>query len=84
MCKLNTYHLWTVVIFEQRLNFLEITNNVLTLAVNIINLTKQYLFQSCLYLNRCGFRDLPQDDNAPLVIGTHFLTLLIHLYHRRC
>lgn len=83
MCKLDTYHLWTVVIFKQWLNFLEMKNNGLTLEVNVIKLTKQYLFPSFLYLNGCGFRDLPQDDNAPLVIWTHFFTLLIHLYHRR-
>lgn len=35
------------------------------------------------YLNRSGFRYLPQNDNAPLVIRTHFLPFLIHLYHRR-
>lgn len=65
------------------------TRNHLTWLVNI---TYNLMFpETCrsqssrysLYLNRCGFRDFPQDDNAPLVIWTHFLPFLVHLYHRR-
>lgn len=36
------------------------------------------------YLNGCSFRDLTQNDNAPLVIRSHFLPFFIDLYHRRC
>ena len=35
------------------------------------------------HLDRRGFRDLPQNDNTALVIWTHFLSLLVHLDHRR-
>ena len=35
------------------------------------------------HLDRSGFRDLPQNDDAALVIWTHFLPLLVHLDHRR-
>ena len=65
------------------------TRNRLTCPVNItynLMFPKTRRSQSSryqLYLNRCGFRDLPQDDNAPLVIWTHFLPFLVHLYHRR-
>lgn len=78
---LDSCHFWTVPL----------------LPVNNIQRTGKHLQARCeamltetgcvntgrLYLNRRGFRDLPQDDDAPLVIRTNFLPLLIHLYHRR-
>lgn len=86
VCKLDTYNLWTVVIFEQWLHFLWIEYNAYSLQAY------NYVFSALMacqsnfffsYLNRCGFGNFSQNDNAPLVIRTHFLPFLIHLYHRR-
>lgn len=86
VCKLNTDHLWTVVIFEQWLHLLEIRfkHTLWSTPNNIIpNITYFQCVLSNIHLYRCGFRDFSQDDNAPLVIRTHFLPFLVHLYHRR-
>lgn len=89
VCKLDTYNLWTVVIFEQWLHFLWIEYNAYSLQAYNYVFSALMACQSngffCLffYLNRCGFGNFSQNDNAPLVIRTHFLPFLIHLYHRR-
>lgn len=89
VCKLDADHLGAVVVLKQRLHLLRVygekkikdKKRVRRRLDRLLPLTCGV--QGRLYLDGRRLGDFSEDDDAPLVIGTNFLALLVHLYHRR-
>lgn len=81
--KLDTYHLWTIFVFKQWLNFLWDWDNESVFQFPKMSQLFLNMSTTWQYLYRCGFRDLSQDDDASFVIRSNLFTFLIHLYHWR-